>query len=220
VVIPAKDEAGGIGAIVDRARHHAEEVIVVDGCSVDGTRRMAASAGAIIVEDGKGKGAGYLAGLRRATGDGSHDPGDIPRLVAPIRDDRAELVIASRFRGGSDEWEGDVDTYLRHLGGGVLTLAINWRWGTRLTECLNGFRALKREVGLAVPLRTLDFDVEQHMVCQFLRHGHRVTEVGCHEYRRGWGRSKLPTYRKALLFFWRLGLDLLPRPHRPPREDA
>ena len=46
------------------------------------------------------------------------------------------------------------------------------------------------------------------MIIQYLKHGYRVTEVRSHEYCRKWGASKLPTYRKAYLFFWRLFLDL------------
>lgn len=49
------------------------------------------------------------------------------------------------------------------------------------------------------------------MIIQYLKHGYRVTEVRSHEYCRKWGASKLPTYRKAYLFFWRLFLDLISR---------
>jgi hypothetical protein len=96
------------------------------------------------------------------------------------------------------------------MGSGFLSVVINWRWATHLTDVLNGFRAVRRDVATAVRLRAVDFDVEQHMICQYRRHGHRVTEVRSHEYRRRWGKSKLPTYRKAYLFFSRLALDLLP----------
>ena len=72
-----------------------------------------------------------------------------------------------------------------------------------------GFRAVRRSAAVKVPLHAVDFDVEQHMIVQFLKCGYRVTEVRSHEYCRKWGESKLPTYRKAYLFFWRLFLDLV-----------
>ena len=62
---------------------------------------------------------------------------------------------------------------------------------------------------MQIPLRVVDFDVEQHMIVQFLKAGCRVTEVRSHEHCRKWGHSKLPTYRKAYLFFWRLFVDLV-----------
>lgn len=141
--------------------------------------------------------------------DGSHEPSDIPVLVEPIIKNMADLVIASRHRGGSDEWGGDVTTYLRHIGSGFLSIVINSHWKTNLTDVLNGFRAARRDIAVKIPLRAMDFDVEQHMIVQFLKYGYRVTEVRSHEYCRKWGASKLPTFRKAYLFFWRLFLDLV-----------
>ena len=168
-------------------------------------------------DDGRGKGAAYKLGIERAKGDiivffdadGSHDAASIPKLVKPILEGKADLVVASRHKGGSDEWEGNIDTYLRSIGSGFLSIVINYRWHSNLTDCLNGFRAIGRDIALKVPLHALDFDVEQHMIVQCLKYGYRVTEVGSHEYCRKWGNSKLPTFRKAHLFFWRLFLDLV-----------
>lgn len=218
IVIPAKNEAAGIGKVVGECHLFGGEVIVIDGHSGDDTAALAEKAGAEVFRDnGKGKGAAYKLGLEKASGevvvfmdgDGSHDPQDIPKLAKPILEDRADLVVASRHRGGSDEWAGDLSTYVRHIGNGILTLSMNYRWKANLTDCLNGFRAIRRQTALKVPMRADDFDIEQHMVAQFLKYGHRVLEVGSHEYVRAWGRSKLPTYRRAYLFFWRLFLDLI-----------
>jgi dolichol-phosphate mannosyltransferase len=220
LVVPARNEAGGIAALVRRAAGSCDELIVVDGHSTDGTAEQARSAGArVVLDNGLGKGDAYKVGIAAAAmdvvvfmdADGSHDPADVSRLVAPIRRGEADLVVASRHRGGSDEWGGDLSTWLRAIGSGFLSVVINWRFGTQLTDVLNGFRAARRDVASRVPIHATDFDVEQHMICQYLKAGLRVAEVGAHEYRRGWGRSKLPTYRKAYLFFSRLALDLLSR---------
>jgi dolichol-phosphate mannosyltransferase len=217
VVIPAKNEADGIKSIINAAAQYCNEIIVVDGNSTDRTAEIAGQAGAILANDGgKGKGAAYKQGIKKAKGDiivfmdadGSHCADDIPKLVKPIQENQADLVIGSRHRGGSDEWEGNINTYIRHVGSGILTLGINYRWRINLTDCLNGFRAARRDAVLKVKLRANGFDVEQHMIAQFLKRGYRVTEVGTHEYCRAWGKSKLPTYKKAYLFFWRLFLDI------------
>lgn len=218
VIVCARNEAGGIQEIVRSVSPYCSEVLVVDGHSTDDTIRLAEDAGARVVKDrGKGKGDAYKVGIAEATkdivvfidADGSHEPADIPLLVRPIADGEAQLVIASRHRGGSDEWEGDLDTWLRAIGSGFLSVVINARWRSRLTDVLNGLRAAKRDAALGVHLRADDFDIEQHMIVQFLKHGYAVTEVPSHEYCRAWGKSKLPTFRKAYLFFWRLFLDLV-----------
>ena len=218
VIICAKNEAGGIQQVIDSVKPYGSEILVIDGHSTDKTAELAAAAGARVYKDHKkGKGDAYQVGMQKATGDvlifidadGSCEPADIPLLVKPIAQNEADLVIASRHRGGSDEWGGDLNTYLRAMGSGFLSVVINSRWKSNLTDVLNGYRAARREAALKVPLRAVDFDIEQHMIVQFLKHGYRVTEVRSHEYCRKWGESKLPTYRKAYLFFRRLFLDLI-----------
>lgn len=227
-VLPAKDEAQGIGGLVRRIAEYCDEILVIDGHSTDATAEVARLAGAsVFLDHGKGKGDAYRVGIEKASGDvivfidadGSHDPTDIPAIVQPISDGKADLVIASRYKGGSDEWEGDVDTWLRAIGSGFLSVVINWRWKSKLTDVLNGFRAVRRVAAVHVPLYTTDFDVEQHMIVQFLKYGYRVTEVRSHEYCRAWGNSKLPTFRKAHLFFWRIFLDLVTTAQAERREQ-
>ena len=218
VIICTKNEAGGIESVIESVRPYADEIIVVDGHSTDDTAKISEAAGAkVFADNGKGKGDAYRVGIQRATkdiivlidADGSHDPGEIPVLIEPIKSGEADLVIGSRHRGGSDEWAGDFETWLRAIGSGFLSVVINARWGSNLTDVLNGFRALSRESAMKVRLRADDFDIEQHMIVQWMKYGYKVTETRSHEYCRKWGKSKLPTYKKAYLFFWRLFLDLI-----------
>lgn len=218
IVLPTRNEAEGVQQIIASVKPYADEVLVVDGHSTDGTAQRAEQAGArVIQDDGRGKGAAIRIAIREAGGDvivfmdadGSHDPASIPALLAPIARGEADLVVASRHKGGSDEWRGDLDNYLRSVGGGVITLAINYRWNVRITDALNGFRAIRRTVAADLKLTATDFDIEQQMVTRCLRKGYRVTEVASHESLRKWGRSKLPTYRKGYLFLGRLLLDML-----------
>lgn len=213
VIIVAKDEEGGIAGIVEQVKPYADEVLVVDGHSKDKTRELAEQSGArVILDNGRGKGAAYKIGAETAVGnilvfidaDGSHEPDDIPKLVQPITHRQADMVVASRMLGGSDEFHGNILNYIRMVGGGLITLIINLRYRTQLTDVLNGFRAIKKDVFLSLTLRANDFDIEHEMVIRCLRMGLKVTEVASHEYERKWGSSKLPTFRKTHVFLWRL----------------
>jgi len=114
VIIPAKDEAHYIGELIARVEASLSdrnfEVIVVDDGSKDGTSEIARSSGAITILHGKtlGKGAAMKTGAGAAAGDilvfldgdGAHNPEDIPNVIAPVLQNRADLVIGSRdFRG-------------------------------------------------------------------------------------------------------------------------
>ena len=112
VVIPAKNEQHNIAAMIRSVRPYADEIVVIDGHSTDATREVSETEGAkVFLDEGKGKGSGIRKAIEVVTGDvivfidadGSHDANDIPALVKPIVEDRADLVVASRMTGGSDE---------------------------------------------------------------------------------------------------------------------
>ena len=134
--------------------------------------------------------------------DGSHDPRDIPRLVEPIRRGQAELVIASRTRGGSDELHGTAEQLLRYVGSQLIMLAINYRWGVRLTDSQNGFRALRRDVARALQLKSNLTTIEQEMLMRALKGGCRVVEVPSHEFERRWGVSRVRVWRLWWAYLW------------------
>jgi glycosyltransferase involved in cell wall biosynthesis len=211
VVIPAKDEEGLIGEIVDAVKPHADEVLVVDGHSRDRTRDIAIAHGARVVQDGgHGKGEALRLAIREASSeivvfidaDGSHDPGDIPRLVAPIRAGDADLVIGSRGKGGSDELHGTIEQFIRYVGSQIIMLAINYRWNVRLTDSQNGFRAIRRDVGARLGLTSNLTTIEQEMLMKALKQGYRVSEIASHEYERQWGTSKVVVWKLWFAYVW------------------
>jgi dolichol-phosphate mannosyltransferase len=209
VVIPSKNEAGLIGEIVDAVRAYGE-VLVIDGHSTDGTREIAQAHGARVVLDaGRGKGQAIRQSLRDATtdiivfdADGSHDSKDIPALVAPIAAGTADLVIASRGKGGSDELHGTIGQFIRYVGSQLIMLAINYRWGVRLSDSQNGYRAIRRDVGLALDLKSNLTTIEQEMLMRALKRGYRVSEIASHEYERRWGTSKVVVWKLWWAYLW------------------
>jgi dolichol-phosphate mannosyltransferase len=204
VLIPAKNEAATILEVVRGAQLHADDVLVADGGSIDGTADRAVEAGARVIEDrGRGKGRAIRASLSHLRGevtvlmdaDCSHDPDDIPRLVAPIFEGRADHVSGSRLLGGSSELHGGFDEWARLAGSSFITACINKRYGVRLSDSQNGFRAIKTDVLRRLPLRSRHTTIEQEMIVRTLQQGFRVTEVPTHEYPRRAGSSHISIWR-------------------------
>lgn len=228
MVIAAKNEARTIGPLVERAFAYARAVIVVDGRSHDGTASIAAAAGAVVLTDcGRGKGEAMRLGIAAVAteiivfldADGSHDPDDIPRLVAPIVDGTADHVSGSRLMGGSSELHGGFDEFLRLTGSSLITACINWRFGVRLSESQNGFRAIRTAVARQLRLRSNGTTIEQEMIIKTLRRGFRMAEVPAHEYKRIHGVSHIVLWRATPRYAASL-LQHLFVPSIPPAAPA
>jgi glycosyltransferase involved in cell wall biosynthesis len=110
-VIPAFNEAKTIAAVVAGLRAHVADVIVVDDHSADATGEEAKRAGGIVLRNATNLGydgslnAGFAEAAHRGAGiiltfdaDGEHDPADVPCLIAPIAEDRADIVAGQRPR--------------------------------------------------------------------------------------------------------------------------
>lgn len=199
VIVPTRNEEANLRPVLELAAAYADELLVVDGHSTDATREIAAAMGArVILDDGRGKGAAIRRGIQESTGDilvfidgdGSHDPRDIPALVAPILAGEADHVSGSRMLGGSDELHATFSQFIRLFGSQVITLSVNYTQNVRLTDCQNGFRAIRREVALALDLRENITTIEQEMVIKTVRSGYRIVEVPTHEYVRANGESR------------------------------
>ena len=148
VIIPACNEERKIYKVVQGARQYADEVIVVDDGSADATAQVARDAGAKTTTHEKRR--GYIeaikTGLRQAKGDtivtmdgdGEHDPKDIPLLVKPIHDGKADLVLGTRKR---------VERVSENL--------INWLTNLKveITDSCTGFRAMRKDLALKLNLR-------------------------------------------------------------------
>ena len=222
IVIPARNEEETIGEVLRAVRDMTDDLIVVDGHSTDRTIEVAQEYNARVVQDnGRGKGDAVRVGLKTARhpitvfidADGSHDPKDIVKLVQPIAAGDADLVMGSRMLGGSEELFGDIAEVTRLLGSLVISLSINYRYGVRLTDYQNGFRAIRTEVGKAIGLTSNITTIEQEMAMKCLRYGYRVIERPTHEYRRRGGVSKINVLRSAHVYIWNLISGLL-RPRR------
>ena len=184
VIIPALDEAGSIGSVVQAIpRPAVRDVVVIDNGSRDGTADVARRAGArVVAEARRGYGSACLAGLATLApgaeivvfldADGSDDPAQLPLLVAPIEADEADLVVGSRTASGHAEGL----TLQQRLGNAIATRWLRVRFGLPATD-LGPFRAIRKSAldGLAMSDRDYGWTVE--MQIKAARRGLKYREV-------------------------------------------
>jgi dolichol-phosphate mannosyltransferase len=204
LAIPARNEERCIAEVIEKSIPYVDEILVVDGHSVDRTVEIAESYGCRVVKDNKrGKGEAIRVGANSVShpivvfmdADGSHDPADIPSLVEPILAGKADLVIGSRATGGSDELHGDIDKLFRMVGADIILIGVNMRWKQNLTESQNGFRAIRTDVIRSLNLTENITTIEQEMMMKALKKGFIVTEVPSHEYSRKFGDSSIKLHK-------------------------
>jgi glycosyltransferase involved in cell wall biosynthesis len=206
VVIPAKNEAGNVGWVLQTMPNWVDEVILVDGNSTDGTVELAKREwpGLVVVGQRRpGKGAALREGFASASGDivvmidadGSMDPGEIDRYVQPLVEGECDMVKGSRWLAGG----GSQDiTPFRKLGNKMLLMLVNRLFGSEFTELCYGFMAFSRQCVDRLELTADGFEIETQIVLNAVRAGMRVEEVASIEAPRRCGRSNLRPIRDGL----------------------
>jgi dolichol-phosphate mannosyltransferase len=201
VVIPAKNEGESIAEIINGCKQYTDKIIVSDGNSIDKTRDIAKNLNAkVIIDTGKGKGCGIRASIEHVSdqdivvfidADGSHDPNDIPKLIKPIQDGKADHVTGSRLLGGSSELHGGFDEFMRLTGSSFIAFCISHRFKLRLSDSQNGFRAIRGAVLKDLDLKENITTIEQEMIIKTLKKNYKMAEVPTHEYKRKYGESSI-----------------------------
>jgi glycosyltransferase involved in cell wall biosynthesis len=202
VVIPAKNEVRSIGWVLEHIPAWVDEVVLVDGPSIDGTAEMARRVRPDIVivdQDSSGKGLALQAGFAAASGDiivmmdadGSMHPAEIGRYVA-ILASGFDMVKGSRFMAGA----GSADiTWIRRLGNRCLLSLANMLFRARFTDLCYGFCAFRRKALDALALTASGFEIESQLIARACVTGLRITEVPTLELARHHGQSNLHTFR-------------------------
>jgi glycosyltransferase involved in cell wall biosynthesis len=209
VVIPTYNEARSIGIVLDEIPASlVTEVLVVDSNSTDGTREIAAGRGArVIIESRRGYGRACLTGLAAANepdavvfldGDYSDRPRELGRLIDPIREGGADIVLGSRLAGGlapgAMPWHA-------MFGNRLAATLIRWLYGISLTD-LGPFRAARYEVLRALDLREMTYGWAVELVTRGAARGYRVVEVPV-SYHPRIGVSKISgTWRGSIGAAW------------------
>ena len=197
VIIPTRNEARAIGRVLaDLPADLITEVLVVDNHSSDGTPEIAARMGARVVrEPRRGYGRACLTGLAHTSapdvvvfldGDYSDRPVELPRLLAPISDGRADITLGSRLTGprmpGALPWHA---AFGNRLAAGLISLL----FGQRITD-LGPFRAARADVLRVLALEETTYGWAVEMILKGALRGFRIVEVPV-SYHSRIGKSKI-----------------------------
>jgi len=186
ILIPCYNEASAIGALVANIPRVklwdlgvATQVFIVDNNSTDDTVPGAVAAGATILREKKqGKGnavrTGFLAlptdidFVAMLDGDGTYDPGELPRMIEPLLSDFSDVVVGSRLGGRIEKGSMGV---INLLGNWVFTFMVRLVYHVNVTDVLTGYFAWKKSVvdSLAPGLSSPGFTLEMEMVTKMAR---------------------------------------------------
>ena len=202
LIIPTYNEVSTVGDIIKRSKPFVDEIIIVDSIkSKDNMEKIAKKFNVKIIKDeGKGKGNALRCGINEVKdgiivfidADGSHIPEDIPSIVKPIADGNYDLVIASRFTGGSHEiFDGTMNGMFRTFFTMGIAVVLNWRFRQKILDYENGYRAITAKCARDLKLEANKFDIETEEVMKCLKKGYRITEVPSRELERKDGVAKL-----------------------------
>jgi glycosyltransferase involved in cell wall biosynthesis len=205
VVIPTYNEARAIGRVLaDLPSDLATEVIVVDSNSTDGTPELAAKMGARVVkEPRRGYGRACLTGLANVNspdvvvfldGDYSDRPSELPILLAPILEGRADVTVGSRF--GANRNSGALPWHAA-FGNRLAASLIRILYGLKITD-LGPFRAGRADVLRALALEEATYGWAVEMILKSALAGFRIVEVPV-SYHPRIGKSKISGTLKGTL---------------------
>ncbi len=233
VLIPIYNELETVEAVIEHVRKVPvkTQIILVDDCSVDGTRdllkRLDEQHDDLIIRFhgvNRGKGAAIRTALAEATGelviiqdaDMEYDPSEYPKLLAPIYQGVADVVYGSRFLGGPHR----VLFFWHELGNRLVTLLSNIMTNLNLTDMETGFKLFRTEILREMRLTTDRFGFEPEVTARVAQMRCRLYELPISYWGRDYAAGKKITWRDGVAALWHIvKFNLLDRMPPPQAEQ-
>jgi dolichol-phosphate mannosyltransferase len=217
LVLPTLNEEKGVKKVIeDIPNPVVSDIVVVDGYSGDNTIITAKTSNkktygmTVLFQDGYGKGMAFQSFLKKFDLDGfdayvmfdadyTYDPKEIKKIVFPIVNKEADVVMGNRF---SFKGIKDVMTPETYLGNRLLTLAASFLYFKNPKDLCTGYWAFSKKFLKNIKIRARGFDLEANLFTEAVKKGFRIKTVPI-KYRARIGQKKL-RYYDGLLILWRL----------------
>ncbi|MGD8823103.1 MAG: glycosyltransferase family 2 protein [Anaerolineales bacterium] len=217
IIMPVYNERATIEEIIRRVTDVglADEIIIVDDHSVDGTRDVLQKIEGqypqvrlIMHERNQGKGAAVRTGIAAATqdlvliqdADLEYDPRDIPSLLQPIQEGKTDVVYGSRFLGAPRR----ATMFWHMVANKLLTFMTNILYNSILSDMETGYKLFPRELIQSIPLNAKRFDFEPEVTAKLLKRKVRIFEVPISFNPREYAEGKKIGLKDAFEAVWTL----------------
>lgn len=218
IVIPVYNEESFIRTIIEAVKNSdigplEKEIVVVDDCSIDGTREILKNEIEVQVdkivykEKNEGKGAALRSGFQFASGDFvivqdadlEYDPNEYMKLLDPILQGKADVVYGSRFIGSEPH---RVLFFWHYVGNNILTLLSNMFTNLNLTDMETCYKVFRKEVLDSVTIEQTRFGFEPEITAKVARGNWKIYEVGISYSGRNYAEGKKIGWKDGVQAIW------------------
>ena len=213
IVIPIYNEEKTLLEIIDRVRHscdYEKELILVDDCSVDGTRKLLEEMSKdkdlsiYYHETNQGKGAALRTGFSKVTGDIiivqdadlEYDPAEYPILLEPIEKGLADVVYGSRFKGAR---MSRVHLFWHQMANNFLTWVSNMFTNLNLSDMETCYKVFKKDIIKNIDLKEKRFGFDPEITAKMAKMKPKIFEVGISYFGRTYDQGKKIKLKDAFI---------------------